>query len=269
MRKRLLFRGDFSIEIEPGKSLLLFNDRFYLETNFFWLGYDRYVWEQTTRKIWVRLCKESEVIFDVGSNTGIYALLAKVYSAQSHVHAFEPQPNVYEVLKKNCELNQFDIHHERVALSNTDGNQEFYNYGSETFSQLNTTAGSLNKRWKPKGQSSIIISVKTLKDYIEKHRIKRIDLIKVDVETLEFEVLAGYGKYLHEQRPIIILEIQNVRIGQNVQQLFDSTDNSYFHIDEAFGLRRIDNIDASSSAHKNYLICPEEKQHNIADFILD
>lgn len=265
--RKLRFIGKFPLQTKEGKNFYLFNNAFHLETNIFWLGIDGYEWEKITRQIWIEFCKSSQIIFDIGSNSGIFSVLAKVYNPNSSVTAFEPQPNIFYVLKKNNEVNGFDIHCENVALSNVEGNMPFYNSGEAAFTTENTTAGSLNKDWRTERQNSIMVSVKELKNYVKENQIKNIDLIKIDVETFEYEVLAGYGKYLQIHKPIVILEIQDRTIGKNIESLFNTTEYSFFNIDECCGLIKSNELGISEKNH-NYLLCPESKRNLIEKYII-
>jgi len=265
--RKLRLIGKFRIRTKDGKNFYLFNNAFHLETNIFWLGIDNYTWEKMTRQIWIEFCKSSHIIFDIGSNSGIFAVLAKVYNPNSTVIAFEPQPNIFYVLKKNNKINGFDIHCENIALANNEGGMPFYNTGEAAFTTENTTAGSLNKDWRTENQNSIIVAVKELKNYIEENQIKGIDLIKIDVETFEYEVLSGYGKYLQIHKPVVILEVQDRTIGKNIESLFDASLYSFFNIDEDSGLIKINDLGMSEKNH-NYLLCPESKLGLIEKYVI-
>ncbi len=265
--RKFRFIGKFHVATKEGKSFYLFNNAFLLETNIFWLGIDNYQWEKVTRKVWTELCQHSNTIFDIGANSGIFAVLAKAYNPKASVTAFEPQPNIFYVLKKNKEINRFDIRCENIALSNQEGTMPFYNTGEAAFTTENTTAGSLNKTWRTENQQSILVTVKELKNYVEEKQINAIDLIKIDVETFEYEVLAGYGKYLTMHKPIIILEIQNRSIGKNIESLFDAGTYSFFNINEEKGLIKIGELGTSEDNH-NYLLCPVLKLKLIDKLLL-
>lgn len=264
--RKLRFIGKFPVRTEDGKNFYLFNNAFLLETNIFWLGMERYSWEKMTRSIWVELCRTSDTIFDIGANSGIFAVLAKAYNPASKVVAFEPQPNIFYVLKKNNEINGFDIRCENCALSDKEGEMPFYNTGEASFTYENTTAGSLNKNWRTNLQMSIMVVVKELRNYLEQNNIAKIDLIKIDVETFEFEVLSGYGQGLSLHKPIIILEIQDRKIGKNVESLFEPGAYSFFNIDEEKGLIETGEMGLSEVNH-NYLLCPVGKLGMISKFI--
>lgn len=262
---KLKFKGAFELKTTEGARFRLYNNAFVFETHLFWLGLQHYSWERETRRIWNHLCPQSDVILDIGANSGIFAVLAKVYNPQATVVAFEPQPNIFYALTKNNSINDFDIRCENIALSDRSGRMPFYNYGPNTFTDVNTTAGSLNKNWREDRQSSIEVEVAILKDYCEKHQIRNIDLIKMDVETHEFEVLLGYKDLLYRHRPLIILEVQDEVIGNRIQTLLEGTDYQFFNIHEQEGIRQVMEMGNDSGNH-NYLICPAEKIHQLSAF---
>jgi FkbM family methyltransferase len=264
--RKMEFRGRFKTKTYDRKQFYLYNAPFYLETAIFWHGgIDNYDWELVTRRLWTHLCKQSSTIFDIGSNSGLFSVLAKVYSPNAKVTAFEPQPNVFEVLKMNNQVNGFDICCENLALSDEDGETQFYNYGHKTFSSNNTTAGSLNKSWRPKNQSSIKVSMLKLDSYILKNNLEHIDLMKIDVETFEFEVLSGYKNNIFKHQPIIILEVQDNKIADNIASFFYNEKYTYFNIDEENGLRKIEKLQTQGE-HRNFLLIPDAKCYLLDDF---
>lgn len=266
-RNHLRFNGVFTATPMEGKSFLLTNKKFSLETEIYWLGIDKVPWEQASQKVWVELSKKSKVIIDIGANSGIYSLLSKANNPSCEVVAFEPQKNIYEVLCANNQLNKFNIKCLMLALSDEGGEHKFYNYGRDPFVSGNTTAGSLNKEWRPDRQKFTTVIVSRLDSILEKLDLGIIDLIKIDVETYEYQVLLGYGQLLFEHRPIILLEIQSSEIGNNVVSLLDGHDYRAFNIDESKGLRPMNDLNFSYS-DMNYLLCPSEKYNLIQSFVV-
>jgi len=263
LRKSLLFTGKVKITVSPKVHFLLINRNFYTETDFFWLGFERYEWELQTRKLWIKLSKVSDTILDIGANTGFYSMLAKRINPECHIHAFEPQPNIYEVLVENKKINYFEINTYPLAISNSFGEYPFYNYGTDTFSKLNTTAGSLNESWNVRrdaAQSSIIVKTSTLDRVIEEKEISKVDLIKIDVESFEPEVLEGYVENISSHRPIFIMEIQKTSYGKRIEDQFRNMEYKFFHIDEKEGLNSCLEL-GNHVEFKNYCLCPKEKLH--------
>jgi FkbM family methyltransferase len=267
LKKRTFF-DKFKVRTKDGVSFWLYNNAFYWETQMFWAGFENFDYEKKTRYIWCRLAEKSQTILDIGSNSGWFSVMAKAYNIKAIVHAFEPQPNIFQVLQKNNAVNGFDIYCHQVALSDEQGEFPFYNTGANTFTTENTNHGSLNKDWRPEKQHSILVRVDRLDQFLVERQILSVDLIKIDVETLEYEVLAGYGDYLSKHQPIIILEIQDRELGAKVASLFAEGEVNFFHIDESKGLQEVSQLGAATSQdNRNFLICPISKLDLIKEFI--
>ncbi len=269
LKKRTFF-DKFRVRTKDGISFWLYNNAFNLETELFWSGFEKSSWEKKTREIWSNLSRHSNVILDIGANTGIFSVIAKANTLKAKVHSFEPQPNVFKVLEKNNRINGFDIYCHQLALSNESGELPFYNTGYSTFEENNTTHGSLNKEWRTEHQHSIMVPVNRLDTFIEKKEIGKVDLIKIDVETMEFEVLRGYGKYLIQHCPIILLEIQNDQIGKDIQTLIDSEVYLFFWIHEEKGLVQVNDLGLNTDQENlNYLLCPISKVNLVEKLIVN
>jgi len=116
--QHLWFCGEFATETPLG-TLRMVNWDSSLETAVFWAGLLGY--EPESMRLWIRLAKTSQVTLDIGANTGLYALVAKLVNPSSQVIAFEPVPRIYELLCQNVQINGLAIHCCPVALSNTEG----------------------------------------------------------------------------------------------------------------------------------------------------
>ena len=195
--KYLHFRGIFDVEVEKNKSFKIHHYGFQVENEIFWEGlYDG--WEGDSMRLWVELCKISDVILDIGANTGVYALTAKVINPNSKVFAFEPIKRVYSKLNENIELNNFDIKPFEKAVSNKDGMAVVYDLPSEHIYSV-----TVNKNLHTDGIDVIETQIETitLSTFINQENLSKIDLMKIDVETHEPEVFEGFGKYLQQFKP--------------------------------------------------------------------
>ena len=59
--------------------------------------------EYSEKELWENFenyIKEDSVIFDIGANTGIFSMIAKVYNNDCDIHSFEPQPNIFNYSSK-------------------------------------------------------------------------------------------------------------------------------------------------------------------------
>ena len=230
--KDFKFRGKFKIHISANQSFYLSHYGGTIENETFWNGLFN-SFESDTGWIWKELCKCSNTIIDIGANTGIYSMVAKTINPQSKVYAFEPSIHCYNKLVYNNTLNNFDIICEQIALSNINGEQTFYDTPDS-----NETAASLNpeklKNW-DEYEGDICeykVNTQTFTNYIENNKISSIDLIKMDIEMHEPEAIAGFGKYLLEYKPIVIIEVLSDAVAEKLNALIDSNDFILFNLFE-------------------------------------
>lgn len=165
--------------------------RFIQRHLYFWGGY-----EEEISAHWLRLARESRIVFDVGANVGLYSLLAGWANPQSKVYAFEPTVELTAILQRNIELNGMqNISVEPVAVG-----------GSERMGFLRLCAGSDGSNegmnylsTDKKGESDLPVAVVSLDSYCRSRNIEQIDLIKMDIEGGEYEALLGARQLLQRQ----------------------------------------------------------------------
>jgi len=104
LKSYLVFVGPFIVSVDGHTFHMLNGYGREIESTIFWNGLDAF--EGNTLRWWQILSKRSQVILDIGANTGIYALLAKTLNPSAEVHAFEPISRVYSILASNIALNQ-------------------------------------------------------------------------------------------------------------------------------------------------------------------
>lgn len=255
--KHLYFKDIFDIEMTTSNSIKMRHYGFEVENEIFWYGlYNG--WESDSLKLWTRLCENSDVILDIGANTGIYALTAKAVNPDSKVYAFEPIKRVFSKLCENVELNKFDIKCFESAVSNVTGTAVVYDIPSEHIYSV-----TVNKNLHSSEFNSIETQINTVSliNFIENENLQHIDLIKIDVETHEPEVLQGFGHYLQKFAPTMLIEVLDDQVGERVEQLLTGMDYLYFDIDEKGSIKQVEKIKKSS--HYNYLICSKKTAQNL------
>ena len=232
-----------------------YGSEFRIENEIFWTGLKN-AWEKESFNLWIELCKNSDTIFDIGANTGVFSLIAKATNPAAKVYAFEPVERVYNKLCENIELNSYDIEASKNAISNFTGEAVIYDRDVE-----HTTSVTVNERRRETETIETQISTITLDDFIQQNRIKKIDLIKIDVETHEPQVLEGFQHFLLKFTPTILVEILDDSIGRKVERCVKNLDYLYFNIDENGGIRQTDKI--VKSDFYNYLLCNTEVAKNL------
>jgi FkbM family methyltransferase len=152
------------------------------------------------------LAEHATVVFDVGANVGWYTLhLARQVAAkQGKVYAFEPIPRTRKTLEENIELNDL----QGVAtvlplgLGEMAGEVTFFvpgDTGSVAASQRQLMADEKNLQ--------VVATVARLDDVVAEHRIRRLDLIKCDIEGGELLMLRGGADTIRHLRPALFLEL--------------------------------------------------------------
>lgn len=127
--------------------------------------------------------KRAPFIIDGGANIGVSSIFFKSLYPKSRILAFEPDPEVFKVLKANCE--SFGLHDVELvpkALWTCDTTLQF--------KQEHSDAGRVSRT----GDAGDLISVDAcrLKDYLRTD----VDLLKLDIEGAETTVLADCASVL-------------------------------------------------------------------------
>jgi FkbM family methyltransferase len=243
------FVGIFNVKVTKHKSFKIKHYGYQIENEIFWAGLLN-GWEKESIKLWIKLCEKSEVVLDIGANTGIYSLIAKATNPNTKVYAFEPVKRVFNKLEENILLNKFDIVLIEKAVSNSDGLATIYDTLSE-----HTYSVTVNKNMLSPGIKVIEtkINIITLNSFIRQNNIKKIDLIKIDVETHEPEVLEGFSDYLGQFQPSLWIEILTDEIGSKVNKIIEGLGYLFFNIDEKGTISQVKKI--TKSDYFNYLLC--------------
>jgi len=144
------------------------------------------------------------VAFDGGANAGDYSreilAAARRERCAVEVHAFEPSPHCLAGLRQSF-ASEPAVRLVGVALADHDGEAVLHD------GRAGSSQASLVARDVLSGNPAQVINVPLLRlgDYLETHAIKRVDLLKLDVEGSELAALRGLGDRL---RPELIDLIQ-------------------------------------------------------------
>lgn len=249
------FEGEFSVDVEDHGSFKMhhFGHGFLVENELFWGGLGN-AQEKLSLSLWVKLCREANVILDIGANTGMYSLIAKTVNPRAQVFAFEPIKRVFDKLSLNIALNDFDIRSFEAGVSNTDGTAMIHDLPDSHVYSV-TIGGSIHGP----DVATVPTSINTMRlnTMIEQEQLDHIDLVKIDVETHEPQVMEGFGKYLDLFRPTILIEILNDEVGAQVEEMVKDKGYLYFNIDDKnSGCRQTEHI--VKSDYYNYLLCDDK-----------
>lgn len=151
-------------------------------------------------KILEKKLQRNSNCIDVGSHVGEILDLFLKYAPEGKHIGFEPIPQLASNLKEKYE-GQVVI--KDCGLSNECGQKEFTHVkNAEAFS------GFKERDYQNRQVDLNTITVKTctLDQTLSEENMKRIDLIKIDVEGAELEVLEGSEATIKAQKPLVIFE---------------------------------------------------------------
>jgi FkbM family methyltransferase len=213
-------------------------------------------WERESLKIWAELSKKSKTIIDIGANTGVFSMVAQNNNPLAKVIAIEPIAINFEVLTMNRRQNNFPVHCENVALSDSTGTAKMFVLRD----RLNYMASVNDNRYAlhPEIQEGasieeIEVPIKPFSYVNDKYKLENIDLIKIDVEGHEITVLNGMLPYIKKSRPLILIEVIGDDNADVIDKMFTNLGYRFVSIDEASKAVVVNKL--WDNDHHNFLLC--------------
>ena len=168
-------------------------------------------------------------VIDVGANRGWYTLLfSKLVGPAGRVIAFEPVPEMFQVLIQNMGLNTFtkNVQAHQAAASNEVGLARIcINSKEPEISRL------ASESQEPQTNETDVDTI-SLDALVDLEQLETVDLVKVDVEGAELKVLAGAHDLLKKWSPILLIEA----IDRNLRRYGGSSREVYSTL-QRFGYR--------------------------------
>lgn len=150
------------------------------------------------------------VILDVGAHIGIFTLYCHALNPLSTIYSLEPNKDNYLILKKHLEDNKIlNAHPRMIALAEKTESRKLAitaDNHNHYLAKNNTT------------EQAITVSAKSLADFCHKNRIGQIGLLKMDIESGEYEIFANLKKEEFRLIDSVILEYHNYN-GHNYKEL--------------------------------------------------
>ncbi|PZM85629.1 MAG: hypothetical protein DLD55_06405 [candidate division SR1 bacterium] len=145
--------------------------------------------------------KAAKVIFDIGGHIGLFSQWCLQLNPQAQIFFFEPFFQHLEQAKERLQAFAEQISFFPYAV----GEQE----GSQTFlfcPQKSMQSGKFRSFLNPTGQEQEI-EVTKLNPYLENPEIERIEVLKLDIEGMEFEVLNSLSELAWAKVESLICEV--------------------------------------------------------------
>ncbi|KKR08029.1 MAG: Methyltransferase, FkbM family [Parcubacteria group bacterium GW2011_GWC2_39_14] len=144
-------------------------------------------------------------ILDVGAHIGLFSLYVRALNPTVPIIALEPEVNNFKRLEKTIAENQIEnIQLECLALSSKSGQGNLIVSNDSQNHRLSFASENVS------GQKVEKVKTTSLADYCKKNQIKKIALIKLDIEGGEFELIESWAKDDFNLFESILLEYHNV-----------------------------------------------------------
>ena len=139
---------------------------------------------------------DEDIIIDIGSHIGLFALYASQFCKNGKIYCFEPVKENYDMLISNLKLNNItNVYPNNLAVSKTsDKVKIFLNEDEAGHSMFIENA------------EHIEISSIRLKEIFENNKIEKCDLLKLDCEGVEYEIIDTLPESIANKILNIILE---------------------------------------------------------------
>jgi FkbM family methyltransferase len=158
--------------------------------------------ERSVVKLLSRAVRRGDVFFDIGANLGFYSwFVGPLCGKTGAVHAFEASPVLRRHLERSAELNEAtaNIIVNAVAVGKN-GNQTLELYDPDRIG-----GSSVYRLEWLNVKSSVTVPVTTIDDYRRATGIKRLDIVKIDIEGAELDAFTGMRETFEECPPWLIV----------------------------------------------------------------
>jgi precorrin-6B methylase 2 len=125
------------------------------------------------------LPKRNDIVLDLGAGVGDYALFSSIRVGGGKIVSVEADPKTFQLLKKNIEENKL-----------------------KNVIPINIFVSSEREH--------------SIDFIVEKLKLKRVDLIKMDIEGGEYNALKGAIKTIRKFKPKIIIEIHSKNLREKI-----------------------------------------------------
>jgi FkbM family methyltransferase len=197
--------GCFYMNLNPGE---------HIQQQLLWYGH----YEKEIGDLLLAVLGPEDVFLDTGANIGYFSLLAAAKKPGAKIFAFEPSSLAFEKLKQHIRENNFqNIMAIQAAAGDDESEADLFLSAPE-----NSGMSSLAKPENYMGRHEKV-SVIRIDDWFHQVRLKKISVVKIDVEGFELAVLKGMQKVIQDFQPLIISEINQQTLsafGCNPQDIF-------------------------------------------------
>jgi FkbM family methyltransferase len=212
-------------------------------------------------EVFAQIVSPGQVVVEAGANIGAHTVhLAKLVGEAGQVLAFEPQSTVFQILCANVALNDaFNVRTYHAAAGREAGTLKVPRLDY----RRNNNYGGVSLLGVTDGEEVPVIALDTLD-------LPALRLLKIDVEGMEREVIAGARRQIARHRPVIYVE--NDRREQSPLLIAEIQDLGYelwWHVAFLWNPRNYRGVQENifgGVASINVMCLPSEQPNTITGF---
>lgn len=154
--------------------------------------------ELETKSWFVRNVRKDWTIIDCGANIGYYTILFARLAPEGHIYAFEPT-STYDMLLTN-------LAHHKIT-----------NVTPVKLAVGKRTGGIVDAIFRVWGHApeKMAYPFITIDDFMRENNLTRLDCMKIDVDSFDFEVLQGAKETLMKYDPFVVVELNHALSQRN------------------------------------------------------
>jgi len=185
--------------------------------------------ENTSMRIWCSSLKDTTSAIDIGAHVGVYTLAAAA-SGVKNIYSFEPNPQAFERLRINLDINGFDwIALFRSAISDKSG---FVKFGHVPKPFANISSGSRIGGYNHPDNVEIIVETVKFDELVQQVEFGNRPIVKIDVEGSEKLVISGMINFINVSKPDFILETFDGKNADDITMILKKNNYEIYFIDE-------------------------------------
>ena len=175
-----------------------------------------------------QLLTEGHCVVELGANIGAHTLgMSKRVGVSGRIYAYEPQRIVFQTLCANMAINsRTNVYCFEQAASNV---KEVITLPDIDYSRQGNFGGVSIDQFSTGRPVNVVILDEELQD------IPRLDLLKVDIEGMEYQALSGAKKLISKHRPVLYVENDRVEKSRALIELIQSMEyRLYWHLPKLY-----------------------------------
>ncbi len=206
--KTVILKNNTKCIIRNKSDAIAFLENFILEAN-------------TSHKMFKIL--EYDTVVDIGAHVGYFTLYAINITKKGKVISYEPSKKAFSILEKNIKMNKFtNVKLENLAVSKIQGKSLLHTNDTD---EISNSLYNLNKDCEVQE-----VETTTLNDIFLKHKLDKIDFLKMDCEGAEYEIIMNTPSSILDKIQKISAEIHEEMVPYSKELIIEKLKNHGFNV---------------------------------------